>query len=88
MAVVTSKSRNLQLSIFLFQVPEPAQTLTGLSLSQQPLGSLGGGPGDLCVAQRFLPQKAREASPLPWDGVGMEEQKKICKGLIPEVQVS
>lgn len=43
MAVVTSESHNLQLSIFLFQVPEPAQMLTSLSLSRaaSPLGLAG-----------------------------------------------
>lgn len=40
MAAVTSESRNLLLGIFLFQVPEPAQTLSCLSKAVALLPSL------------------------------------------------
>lgn len=48
MAAVTSESRNLLLGIFLFQVPEPAQTLPCLSKAAALLPSLA--PGQVVLA--------------------------------------
>lgn len=60
MAVVTSESHNLRLGVFLFQVPEPAQMLTDLSLSSSISAGLGRGPGGLRLANRFPLQRAQE----------------------------
>lgn len=60
MAAVTCESRNLLLGIFLFQVPEPVQTLSRLSKAGALLPSLALGQVVLALPTGFFGGELRE----------------------------